>query len=655
MGIAADIAIIVVAGLLGGLAAQQLKQPLIIGYIIAGIIVGPYTGGVTVSNVHDIELLAEIGVALLLFALGLEFSFKELQPVRRIALLGTPLQIALTIAYGVLMGRLFNLSWNNAIWLGSLVAVSSTMVTLKTLMAQGQLGTLASRIMIGMLIVQDLAVVPMMIILPQLSDLEAGLPLLGLAVLKAAIFTVAMYFVGTRLIPRLMLQIARWNSRELFLVAVTALGLGIGYTTYLVGLSFALGAFVAGLLLSESDHAHQALSDIIPLRDLFGMLFFASVGMLLDPNYLMDNILLVLALAGSVVIGKSLILAGITRLFDYRGITPFAVGLGIFQIGEFSFVLARVGISTNSIDHDLYALVLSAAIFTMVLTPFGMRMVSPLHSFYRKWSKRPELALSEDTLPENLQSHIVIAGGGSVGFYAARLLHQLGLSCVVIELDQRRVEALKKEHIPVIYGDASRPIVLEATDLERAKLLLITVPDLPVTQAIVHLAHRANPTLHIVARAEEVETLHLLHEMGVYEVVQPRFEAGLEIIRQALLHLNFGVNDIQHYTDTIRQELYAPLYDYHPDYQAVAQMQNAARLMQFKWVTIAADSPLAGQNIGDLGIRARTGTVVVGLMRDGKLVVSPGADYHLMVGDILAVLGDHQQLDHFQQFASQSA
>ncbi|MBZ0320784.1 MAG: cation:proton antiporter [Anaerolineae bacterium] len=653
MGIAADIAIIVVAGLLGGLVAQQFKQPLIMGYIIAGVMVGPYTGGVTVSNVHDIELLAEIGVALLLFALGLEFSFKELQPVRRIALLGTPLQLGLTIGYGFLIGRLFNLSWNNAIWLGSLVAVSSTMVTLKTLMAQGQLGTLASRIMIGMLIVQDLAVVPMMIILPQLSDLEAGLPLLGLAVVKAAMFTVAMYFVGTYLIPRLMLQIARWNSRELFLVAVTALGLGIGYVTYLVGLSFALGAFVAGLLLSESDHAHQALSDIIPLRDLFGMLFFASVGMLLDPNYLMDNILLVLVVAGSVVIGKSLILAGVTRLFNYRGITPFAVGLGIFQIGEFSFVLARVGLSTDSIDHDLYALVLSAAIITMVLTPFGMRMVVPLHNVYRRWSKRPELPLSEEPLPK--QSHVVIAGGGQVGFYAARLLNQLGLDCVVIELDQRRVEDLKKEGIPVIYGDASRSVVLEATKLEQAKLLLITVPDFPVTRAIVHLARQVNPTLHIVARAEEVETLHLLHEMGVYEVVQPRFEAGLEIIRQALLHLNFGVNDIQHYTDTIRQELYAPLYDYHPDYQAVAQIQNAARLLQFKWVTIAADSPLAGQNIGDLGVRTKTGTVIVGLMRDGKLVVSPGADYHLIAGDTLAILGNHQQLDNFQQFANQSA
>lgn len=655
MGIAADIAIIVVAGLLGGLIAQQLKQPLIIGYIIAGITVGPYTGGVTVANVHDIELLAEIGVALLLFALGLEFSFKELQPVRRVALLGTSLQVGFTIAYGFVIGSVLGQDWNTAIWLGSLMAVSSTMVTLKTLMAQGQLGTLASRIMIGMLIVQDLAVVPMMIILPQLSDIEAGLPLLGLAILKATVFTIAMYFVGTRLLPRLMLQIARWNSRELFLVAVTALGLGIGYVTYLVGLSFALGAFVAGLLLSESDHAHQALSDIIPLRDLFGLLFFASVGMLLDPEFLMENILLVLSVAALVVVGKSVIFAVITRLFGYGGITPFIVGLGLFQIGEFSFVLARVGISTNSIDNDLYSLILSAAIITMVLTPFGLRMVAPIHSLYRKWSHRPELATADDLLPENLDAHIVIAGGGRVGAYVARMLHQLGLNCVVIELDQRRVEACKKEGIAVIYGDASQHVVLEAADVAKARLLLITVPDLPATHTIVQLARHFNSNLHIVARAEEIESMQILHEMGVYEIVQPQFEAGLEIIRQTLLHLNFSVHDIQHYTDTIRQELYAPLYNYHPDYQGIAQLQNAARLLQFNWVPLPADSPFAGQKIGELGVRNKTGAVIVGLMRDGKLVISPGADYHLLGGDTLAVLGDSAQLKAVQDFAQSLA
>ncbi len=271
MGIAADIAIIVVGGLIGGLIAQRLRQPLIIGYILVGVLLGPNTGGITVSDVHEIELLAEIGVALLLFALGLEFSLKELQPVRRIALIGTPIQMLLTILLGLLIGAA--LGWNTvtSLWFGSMIALSSTMVILKTLASQGRMGTLSSRVMIGMLIVQDLAVVPLMIILPQLADPEAGLPVLGLAALRAAIFLGAMIFVGTRVIPRVMAAIARWNSRELFLLAVTAMGLGIGYVSYLFGLSFAFGAFVAGLVLSEfgllppgAERHHPAARSVRP-------------------------------------------------------------------------------------------------------------------------------------------------------------------------------------------------------------------------------------------------------------------------------------------------------------------------------------------------------------------------------------------------------
>jgi len=411
MGIAADIAIIVVAGLIGGLIAQRLKQPLILGYILVGILVGPYTGGVTVTEVHDIELLAEIGVALLLFALGLEFSLKELQPVRHIALIGTPIQILLTIAYGYGIGWLLGWDWLASLWLGGLICLSSTMVILKTLMNQGRLGTLSSRVMIGMLIVQDLAVVPLMIILPQLNQLEAGLPILGWAALKAALFLFLMIFAGTRVIPRLMAHIAGWNSRELFLLAITAIGLGIGYATYLFGLSFAFGAFVAGMVLSESDYSHQALSDIIPLRDIFGLLFFVSVGMLLNPAFLVANLATVLLVVLLVAVGKSLIFATLSVIFRYGNVVPLAVALTMFQVGEFSFVLARVGLSTNSISNELYSLMLSMAIVTMVLTPIISGQIAPLYALRKRWFKREPL--QSINLPKaGLRDHVVIAGGG---------------------------------------------------------------------------------------------------------------------------------------------------------------------------------------------------------------------------------------------------
>jgi monovalent cation:H+ antiporter-2, CPA2 family len=559
MGIAADIAIIVVASLIGGLLAQRLKQPLILGYILVGILVGPYTGGVTVTEIHDIELLAEIGVSLLLFGLGLEFSFKELQPVRNIALLGTPIQMFLTITYGTVIGRLFGWDWVTALWFGSLISLSSTMVILKTLMAQGLMGTLSSRVMIGMLIVQDLAVVPLMIALPQLSDLEAGLPILAEAFIKGAIFLALMFVIGTRIIPRLMMQIARWNSRELFLLGVTAIGLGVGYATYLFGLSFAFGAFIAGMVLSESEYSFQALGDIIPLRDLFSLLFFVTVGMLLDPAFLIANIGNILLIVLLVVVGKSVIFGLITRGFGYGNIAPFAVGLGLFQVGEFTFVLARVGLSAGSIDTYLYSLVLSTAIMTMVLTPFVSRLAAPLYELWKRWFQH--VPLSTINLPdEGLRDHVIILGGGRVGYYVAQVLRQLNLNFVVVELDQHRIDRLKKEGFPIIYGDAAQSIVLDKAHIETARLLLVTLPLTVTARAAVTYVRQIRPQLHIVARAEGIEQMESLYQLGVYEVVQPEFEAGLEVVRQALLHLDIPVHEIQRVTDGARQALYAPLY-----------------------------------------------------------------------------------------------
>jgi CPA2 family monovalent cation:H+ antiporter-2 len=651
MGIAADIAIIVVAGLIGGMIAQQLRQPLILGYILAGVIVSPITGGITIVNVHDIELLAEIGVALLLFALGLEFSLKELRPVRNIALIGTPIQILLTMAFGFGIGQLFGWRLIDSLWFGGMIALSSTMVILKTLMSQGRMGSLSSRVMIGMLIVQDLAVVPLMIILPQLDEPGAGLPILGWAALKAALFLFLMIFVGTRVIPRLMAYIANWNSRELFLLAITAIGLGVGYGTYLFGLSFAFGAFVAGMVLSESDYGHQALSDIIPLRDLFGLLFFVSVGMLLDPVFLIENWVTILAVVLLVAVSKGLIFGTLSSVFGYGNVVPLAVGLGLFQVGEFSFVLARVGLSTNSISDDLYALTLTTAIVTMVLTPIVSGLTAPLYAFRRRMFKREPIQTIN--LPETgLYNHVVIAGGGRVGQYVAQVLQRLELAFVMIERDYRRVTQAKNNGYPVIYGDASQEIVLEAARAKQACLVLITTPAIIRTRTIVDQVRHLNPTVHIVARAEGIEQMQALHDHGVYEVVQPEFEAGLEITRQALLHLNIPTTDIQRFTDTIRRELYAPLYHAHDEYQAIAQLQNISQLLELSWVKLPANSPFIGRTLQELKIRSETGVSVVGVIRDGKLQANPNANHQFSVGDLVAVMGDFEHLAAFQAMAA---
>lgn len=648
MGIAADIAIIIVAALLGGLVAQRLRQPLILGYIVAGILLGPYTGGYTVSNIHDIELLAEIGVALLLFALGIEFSFRELQPVRRVALIGTPLQIILTIALGVGIGRLLGWSWFLSIWFGALISLSSTMVLLKTLMSQGRMGTLSSRVMMGMLIVQDLAVVPMVIILPELVDLEAGLARLGGAVLRAALFLGAMVFLGTRLVPRLMVYVARWNSRELFLLAVTAIGLGVGYVTYLVGLSFAFGAFVAGMVLSESDYSHQALSDILPLRDLFSLLFFVSVGMLLDPGYFLDNLGMILLVVLLVSVGKSVIFGGITRLFGYGNVVPIAVGLGLFQVGEFSFVLARVGVSRDVLSPELYSLILSVAILTMLLTPLASQLVEPIYELRKRW--RGFEVLDTVNLPDKgLQDHVVIVGFGRVGEFIADVLQRLQLPFVVVELDQRRMEKAQVAGFPVIYGDATQDPVLEAAELEHSRLALVTVPAVGITNAVVASMRRICPELHIVARAEGLEQMRLLQEQGVFEVVQPEMEAGLQITRQTLLHLDISAPEIQEFIDGVRRELYSPLIRQNTNSELLRRLRAAQHLMPVRWIELPLESPLTGRTIGETEIRTRTGASVVAILRGDRLIPNPSTDQRLRAGDFLAILGDDVELHQFER------
>jgi CPA2 family monovalent cation:H+ antiporter-2 len=559
MGIAEDIVIIVIAALLGGLVARALKQPLILGYILAGVVVGPYTGGVTVAEIHNVEKLAEIGIAFLLFALGLEFSLRELKPVRTIAIIGTPIQILLTTAFGYGIGGWLGWDWVSSIWFGALISLSSTMVILKTLENQGMIGTLSSRVMIGMLIIQDLAIVPMLIILPQLSNPKAGLPVLAFAAVKAAIFLAIMIVLGTRIIPYIMKTVANWNSRELFLITTTAIGLGIGYGTYLFGLSFAFGAFVAGMLLSESDFGYQALSDIIPLRDIFSLLFFTSVGMLLDPRFLLDNLRLVLFLVLIVMLGKGLIFATLTRLFRYRNVIPLATGLGLSQVGEFSFVLGRVGVETHSISSEFYSLVLTMTLVTMLLTPLISGLTAPLYDALGRWLK--SVHLEPLFFPKtNLKDHFVIAGGGRVGRYVATVLHRIEIPFVIVEYNAMRVDELKASGFPVLFGDAEKEIILEAADVDKAKLLLITTPVSIISKAIVGKVKMLNPHIHIIARAEGIEEMKGLRDDGVFHVVQPEFEAALEFARQALLHLDIPVDQIDQYTDGVRHELYRPLY-----------------------------------------------------------------------------------------------
>jgi CPA2 family monovalent cation:H+ antiporter-2 len=540
LGIAADFVLIVIAGLVGGLLARAFRLPLLVGYVAAGVLVGPYTAGPTVVQVRDIERLADIGVALLLFSLGLEVSFRDLQPVRRVALIGGPIQIVLTSAVGAVAGATaLGMPVTEAIWFGAMISLSSTVVVLKTLSAGGVTSTLASRVMIGLLVVQDLAVVPLLIILPQLGDLPHLPGRLARAVGMAAVFLVAVVILGTRLLPMLLRRVLAWGSRELFLVSVVAIGVGVGYATQSVGLSFALGAFVAGLILSESEFSHQALSDVVPLRDIFGLLFFVTVGMLLDPLYALAHAGRIAVAVILVFLGKSVILGGLARAFGYVNMAPWIVGLGLSQIGEFSFVLARNGVSSGLLSKPTYDFALTCTVLTMALSPIVSGMALPLGRLWRAWRKPARVPAVPGLSKDAFDGHIIVAGYGRSGKAIARVLRAAEIPLVTVELNYAAFSDLNANGLTGVWGDISSEEVLHAARVENARILLLAVPDQSTVRISVERARRLNPQISVIARAVRAHHVAELTKLGVDAVVQPEFEGGVEMVRQALVRYHY--------------------------------------------------------------------------------------------------------------------
>lgn len=648
MGIATDLVIIILAGFIGGVGARLAKQPFILGYILMGLAVGPFTGGITVAHVHEVEMLAEIGVALLLFTLGLEFSLNELKPVKHIALIGTPIQIALVIGFGYIAGRLLGYGWSESIWLGALLSVSSTMVVLKTLMNQGHLGTLSSRVMIGILIVQDLAIVPMMIVLPQLQTPDSLFWHLGISLGKAVIFLVAMIWLGTRFIPWVLSFIVRWRSRELFLLSVTAIALGVGYATYFFGLSFALGAFVAGLVISESDYAHQALSDIIPLRDIFGLLFFTSVGMLLDLEFFINNIQTVLILATACILVKGSVFWGLSRLFKYRRVVPLAVGLGMAQIGEFSFILARTGLQTQSITAELYSLILCTSVITMFATPFLCNLVAPLYNWTRSLEEDKPI-YEFDSPIEEYQNHVIIAGGGKIGENIAKILQSFELKYVIIDFDPYRIEWLKKSGYDVMYGDASQEIVLEAAKVDKASLVIVSYPIVETVNATVVAVRHLNKNVDVIVRAVNEKHLVELKELKVYEAVLPEMETNLEFVRQALLHQGIPAPQIYEFINDSHRDFYQTLQSAQCK-KEVFKVANAMRLLKLNWYTLTEKDRLVGNSIANSQLRTHTNCSIVVILRGEELITNPSPSFELCVGDMLGLIASTQDYERFQSW-----
>jgi len=415
---------------------------------------------------------------------------------------------------------------------------------------------LASRVMIGLLVVQDLAVVPMLVILPQLGDLEHLPVKLARAIGIATVFLAAVVILGTWLLPKLLRRVLAWGSRELFLVSVVAIGVGIGYATQSVGLSFALGAFVAGLILSESEFSHQALSDVVPVRDIFGLLFFVTVGMLLDPRYAIAHAAEIATIVILIFLGKSLILGGLARAFGYVNMAPWIVGLGLSQVGEFSFVLARSGVGSGLLSKPTYDLALTCTVVTMALSPVVSSMALPLGRVWRAWRKPATAPTHLDLPTEALRGHIVVAGYGRSGRAVARVLRAAGIPLVVVELNHALFGDLNAHGLAGVWGDITSEEILRAAHVESARILVLTVPDLSTVQLSVDRARRLNPKVAVIARAAGSHHVVELGKLGIDAVVQAEFEGGVEMVRQALVRYPADSTATSRLVSDVRNEFY---------------------------------------------------------------------------------------------------
>ena len=653
--LARDLALVLIAAVAGGALAQWLRLPVIVGYVLAGVLVGPATPGPTVTSLHNLELLAEIGVALLLFTVGLEFPLERLAPVKRVALFGTPLQILLTIALGYGLGRLLGWAPGEALWFGALLAFSSTAAVLKVFMSKGVLDTLAARVAIGLLLVQDLAVIVLMPLLPVVAGAAAagagaGAGNLAAALLRAAALVAGVVVLGQRVLPRIIHRLALWNARELFLLSVVAAGLGVGYAAHLAGLSMAIGAFAAGVVLSGSAYSHQALAEVRPLRDVFAMLFFASLGMLLDPAALSGRAGVLAAVLLAVLAGKGLIFAGVTRAFGYGNIVPFVTGLGLWQMGEFSFVLARQGLASGALSPATYNTALALAVASIALTPLTESLAQPAYRLWRRWVGGEPLT-DRNVREEGLRDHVIVAGFGRTGHFLARILRRLERPFVVVELDARRATEAAEQGFPVIYGDAASPPVLEAAGAARARMVVLTLPDPATTLLAARTVRSLNPGARLIARAVAEEHLADLARLGVYQAVQPQLEAELEIAREVLAGSGVADRDIQRFLDRVRRERYAPLIAGAIGDELVAPLRGMAAGLEVDGVVVEEASPLAGRSIGEMRIRQQTGVSVVAIGHGDHILPNPSPDAVFHPGDMVVVVGTAEQIHRFRQLA----
>ncbi len=645
MSLINDIAIAFALSIVVILICYKIRVPVIVGFLLTGILIGPHGLGL-VRAAGEVEILAEIGVVLLLFTIGLEFSLGRLVRIKRLVLGGGALQVAATALIVYLLTGWLGLPWRQAMFWGFLISISSTAIVLKILQEKAELDSPHGRAILGILIFQDIIVVPMMLLTPYLGGTaENGAT--GIAtqlVLGAAV--IGLMIVGAKwIVPWVLQQVVRTRNREVFLLAVVVLCLAAAQLTHAVGLSLALGAFLAGLVISETDFNLQVLGSIMPFRDLFTSLFFISIGMLLDVGALADgpHLLLVLLIVPAIIVGKGAIAAGVARLLGLPGRTALLSGIAVAQIGEFSFVLSRTGRSAGLLDAETYNLFLAVAVLSMAAAPFVLGAARPLSVWLGR--KAPESDDAGDSIPTAaLGDHLVIVGFGVNGRNLARAARMAAIPYIVLEMNPDTVRAARAEGEPIYFGDATSEAVLEHIHLTEARIAVVAINDAAATRCIAEHIHRLSPGTELIVRTRYVEEVEALYRLGVNEVIPEEFETSIEIFARVLGRYLVPAADIENLIRAVRSEGYEMLRGLAPATVSRKALQAALPDLDISTIRVPESAPWVGKSLAEMRLRQEPGVTVAAIVRSEGTVTNPGPETVIAAGDRLVVLGRPEQV-----------
>jgi CPA2 family monovalent cation:H+ antiporter-2 len=630
------------------LICHRLHVPTIVSFLVTGILVGPHGLGM-ISAVHEVEILAEIGIVLLLFTIGIEFSLANFLQIRKSVFIGGSLQVLVTIMVTYLISMQLGLGFGQSVFIGFLVSLSSTAIVLKLFQERAEVDSPHGRTTLGILIFQDIIIVPMILVTPLLAGASENLSESLLVLLIKGIAIILLVMVSARwLVPQVLYQIARARNQELFLLSVIVICFGVAWLTSKAGLSLALGAFLAGLIISESEYSHHALGNILPFRDVFTTFFFVSIGMMLDVGFLFLQPGFIVLIALSVLILKAIIAGSVTILLGFPLRTAILVGFALGQIGEFSFILSRAGVEHGLLAGNFYQIFLAVSVLSMAATPFIISLAPRLADIILRLPL-PKRLISGSYLVSEIKvvdkkDHLIIIGLGVNGKNVARAARVAGIPYTIIEMNPETVRSEREKGEPIYYGDASREAVLQYANIKETRIVVVAINDPTATRRITETIRRLNPKVHLIVRTRYLQEMKPLYQLGADEVIPEEFETSVEIFTRVLTKYLIPRDEIERLVAEVRSDGYNMFRSLSKESSSFSDLTLQLPDVEISILRIGVKSALAEKSLAQIELRKRYGVTVLAVRRNSQILSNPGGDTILCTNDVLFLLGPSERI-----------